>query len=458
MKRILLTLLLLGFAANTLQAAEPRRKNRKRKAATETAAIPEPAPEILPEEPAAEETADSLPVASPRLTPYAALTPEEVDSLTAVWRQEQNQEAFNRFFDAYIVEDTTAWERDRTPDSVYIGRLRALASPVPLPYNHVVKGSIVRYTNNSYGLMNRILGLSQYYFPLIEEELIKADLPIELRALPIIESALQATATSRAGAVGLWQFMPSTGKVYGLEINSLVDERRDPMLATQAACRYLKDLYNIYKDWSLAIAAYNCGPGNVNKALARSGRSGGSFWDIYDYLPRETRGYVPAFIGATYAYAYHRSHGIVSDEPPLPLAVDTVRVDRLMHFEQIASTIDLPMETLRLLNPQYKLDIIPATTKSYTLVLPQQYVSQYIANEEAIFAKDSTYLKEYIDPANLDKKRQERTGTVHVVKKGETLGAIARKYHVTVKQIMRWNNIKNADKLRLGQRLRIEGR
>ena len=327
-----------------------------------------------------------------------------------------------------------------------------------MPYNNIVRGYINRYTDSRYGTISRILGMSQYYFPLIEDELLKEGLPVELRALPIIESALSTTAVSPMGAVGLWQFMPSTGKSYGLEVNSLVDERRDPVRSTQAACRYLKDLYAIYNDWSLAIAAYNCGPGNVNKAIARSGGNGRTFWDIYDYLPRETRGYVPAFIGASYAYAYHRQHGIELTEAPIPLATDTIRIDRLMHLGQIASTIDIPIETLRQLNPQYKLDIIPATTKPYTLVLPQRNITQYIANEPAIFAKDSAYLKEYINPANIDKKRQERSGTVYVVKKGDTLGAIARRYRVTTAQLMRWNGIKNAHKLRLGQRIRIEGR
>lgn len=337
-------------------------------------------------------------------------------------------------------------------------RNRDLASPIQLPYNSIVRGYINRYTDSRYGTISRILGMSQYYFPLIEDELLKEGLPIELRALPIIESALSVTAVSPMGAVGLWQFMPSTGKSYGLEVNSLVDERRDPVRSTQAACRYLKDLYAIYKDWSLAIAAYNCGPGNVNKALARAGEKSRTFWDIYDYLPRETRGYVPAFIGASYAYAYHRQHGIELTEAPIPLATDTVRIDRIMHLQQIASTIDVPIETLRQLNPQYKLDIIPATTKPYTLVLPQRSLTQYVANEPAILAKDSLYLKEYINPANLDKKRQERSGTVYTVKKGDTLGAIARRYRVTTAQLMRWNNIKSAHKLRIGQRLRIEGR
>ena len=292
---------------------------------------------------------------------------------------------------------------------------------------------------------------------IIEEELIKADLPVELRALPIIESALSTTATSPMGAVGLWQFMPATGKSYGLEINSFVDERRDPVQATRAACRYLKDLYSIYHDWTLAIAAYNCGPGNVNKALARAG-GGTTFWDIYEYLPRETRGYVPAFVGASYAYAYHQQHGIQSENPPMPLATDTIRVTRLLHLGQVASTLDIPIETLRTLNPQYKMDIIPATIKSYTLVLPQHYLCQYIASEEEIHRKDSTYLKEYINPANIEKKKLADATpayTTYTVKRGDTLGAIARRYRTTTAQIMKLNKLKNANKLREGQRLRI---
>ena len=304
----------------------------------------------------------------------------------------------------------------------------------------------------------QMLKKANRYFPIVEPILKENGIPDDFKYLMVIESNMNPTARSSAGAAGLWQFMQGTGRDYGLEVNNNVDERYHIEKATRAACRYLKDLYAIYNDWSLAIAAYNCGPGNVNKAIARSGGNGRTFWDIYDYLPRETRGYVPAFIGASYAYAYHRQHGIELTESPIPLATDTIRIDRLMHLGQIASTIDIPIETLRQLNPQYKLDIIPATTKPYTLVLPQRNITQYIANEPAIFAKDSAYLKEYINPANIDKKRQERSGTVYVVKKGDTLGAIARRYRVTTAQLMRWNGIKNAHKLRLGQRIRIEGR
>lgn len=460
MRKLLPLLLILSFTAAQATALDKRPRKKKAKDETAVSAAssaplrseqPLPAPETEPEAPApAIRYSDRLAV---------NLSPGQIDSLLAEWRERQTLGSYEEFFSNYVSFDPSASaDADKTPDSVYVQRLRDLVSPVQLPYNSIVKGYIDRYTNVRSGTISRILGMSQYYFPLIEEELIKAGLPVELRALPIIESALSPTAVSPMGAAGLWQFMPTTGKVYGLEVNSLIDERRDPVLSTQAACRYLKDLYAIYKDWTLAIAAYNCGPGNVNKALARAGEGCRTFWDIYDYLPRETRGYVPAFIGASYAYAYHKLHGIEFTAPPVPLATDTIRVNRLMHMGQIASTIDIPMETLRQLNPQYKLDIIPATTKNYTLVLPQRFVSQYIQHQDSIFIKDSAYLKEYVNPANIEKKRQQRSGTVYTVRKGDTLGAIARKYRVTTSQLMRWNGIKNAHKLRLGQKIRIEGR
>ena len=457
MRKLLILALLAALSAPAWGLdRSPRKKKRDKKSRSEQTVpatvsdtlrtvCPEPVEEPTP--PVAEE---------PELNDITlGLSAEQADSLLAVWRERQRQDAYDEFFKRYILEDSTVIA-DQTPDSVYARRLLDLASPIQLPFNAIVKNYINRYIDPRSGTISRILGMSQYYFPIIEEALLRAELPVELRALPIIESALSTTAVSPMGAVGLWQFMPTTGKSYGLEINSLVDERRDPYRATQAACRYLKDLYNIYNDWTLAIAAYNCGPGNVNKAIARSG--GKTFWEIYDYLPRETRGYVPAFIGATYAYAYHQLHEIEPTEAPIPLSVDTLHIARLMHLNQISSTIDVPLETLRQLNPQYKLDIIPATTKAYTLVLPQRNVAQYIAHEPEIQSKDSMYLKEYINPANIDKKRQERSGTIYVVKRGDTLGAIARRYRVTTSQLMRWNNIKNAHKLRIGQRLRIEGR
>ena len=385
------------------------------------------------------------------------LSPEEIDSLLAEWNRDLNERAFDNFYKNFISVDNCEPEADiaAIPDSVFVQRLRALASPVQLPYNQVVKTSISRYLNTRYGLLNRILALSKYYFPIIEEELIKEGLPVELRIMPVIESALVPQAVSKRGAAGLWQFMPATGKSYGLEVNSLVDERCDPVTATRAACKYMRDLYNIYNDWILAIAAYNCGPGNVNKALARAGQNSKTFWDIYYYLPAETRGYVPAFIGASYACAYHKLHGIEVEPASLPVATDTITVNRIMHLEQVSSTIDVPLDMLRKLNPQYKLDIIPATNRPYALVLPLQFISRYVENESQIFAKDSTYLKEYINPANIDKKRLERPGYTYTVRSGDTLSGIANRNHVSVKELMRWNGLKN-DRLRIGQKLRIE--
>lgn len=391
---------------------------------------------------------------SERLT--VEYSPSQLDSLSALLKQQQVDETFQKFFEGYVCEPQT-FVTDTSLDSLYKSRLDALVSPIHLPYNELVRTSIKRYTDGS-GLMSRVLSRAQYYFPIIEEELLKAGLPVELRAMAIIESALQAKAYSRAGAAGLWQFMPATAKSYGLEVNSMVDERYDPYKATKAACKYMKALYNMYDDWSLAIAAYNCGPGNVNKALARAGGKPESFWDVYWYLPSETRGYVPAFIAANYAYAYHKAHNITYDEPALPIAVDTIHIDRLMHTKQITSTIDVDSATIAMLNPQYKLNVIPATTKTYTLVLPANRITEFISKQDSIFAKDSTYLKEYLNPAAVQKKMQEMSVIYHRVKSGETLGAIARKYRVTTKQIMTWNRLKNANRISIGQRLRIEKR
>lgn len=382
-------------------------------------------------------------------------TPAHADSLAEQLKLEQVSNSFQNFFDEYVSEPTTL-SSDSALDSLYTARLQSLISPIHLPYNELVRSYIKRYTDRS-GLMSRVLSLAQYYFPMIEQELIKAELPVELRAMAIIESALQATAVSRVGASGLWQFMPVTARAYGLEVNSMVDERFDPAKSTVAACKYMKDLYNMYDDWSLAIAAYNCGPGNVNKALARTGGNPQSFWDVYWHLPRETRGYVPAFIAASYAYAFHEAHQITYSEPPMPIAVDTIQVTRLLHLGQVASTIDIPTDVLKMLNPQYKLDVIPATNKNYALVLPTNRITEYISRQDSIFAKDSIYLKDYLNPGVVQKKMAEAT-TIYRVKKGDTLGAIARRYGVTTRQLMTWNNLKSANRLSIGQRLRIEKR
>lgn len=384
-------------------------------------------------------------------------TPQQVDSLLAMWRTTTTKECYERYFDEFVNVTETIDPKSDSADSLYIARLNALMSPVPMHYNHEVRAAIERFSSAGYA---EKMSYAYHYFPMIEEELINAGLPVELRAMVIIESGLNPLATSRAGAKGLWQFMPRTGKEYGLEINSMVDERCNPLLATRAACKYLKNMYDMYGDWTLAIASYNCGPGNVNKAITRSGGNResykGDFWDIYYNLPRETRSYVPLFMGATYAFAYHKAHGVEYDTPPMPLAVDTVMINRPLHLEQVSSTIDVDLELLKMLNPQYTLQIIPATTKSYALTLPTERLTDYIANEEAIYAKDSLYLKEYLVPENIEKKKSTPPpAKYHTVKKGETLGAIARRYGKTVKQLMNWNGIRNANTLRIGQRIRV---
>ncbi len=415
--------------------------------------------EMIPLEPAIKidtlaTKCDSIPAPNDSITLKYSIS--QIDSLLSVWQEFNANSQFEEFREYYITADDFD-KKSNIPDSIYIERLKKLVSPVILPYNHITKSYIERYTNTRYGTINRIMSLSQYYFPQIEEELMKSDIPVEFRAMPIIESALSATALSPAGAAGLWQFMPATAKAYGLEVNSLVDERYDPQSSTVAACKFINDMYRIYGDWTLVIAAYNCGPGNVNKALARSGvdKQSGTFWDIYYYLPRETRGYVPAFIGASYAYAYHQQHEIEFEASPLPLATDTPHIDRIMHLGQVSEVLEIPIETLRSLNPQYRKDIIPATTKSYSLRLPQQYITQYIANEELIASKDSTYLKEFINPAAVKKAMTMPSYTIHRVKSGETLGSIAQKYRVSTRTIIRNNNLRNPDRLSVGQKLRI---
>lgn len=399
------------------------------------------------------DTVRVTPKAAPRIdTLQIAHTPGQIDSLLDLWHTMSIAQSHKSYFEPY--SDTIEGEDKMSVDSLYRSRLQDLVSPVHLPYNYIVRDYINYYLTNRWSPLNKVLTLSKFYFPIFEQELIRAGIPVELRTLAIIESNLSPMATSRMGAVGLWQFMPATGKNLGLEINSLVDERSDIILSTRAACRFLKDLYNMFGDWTLALAAYNCGPGNVNRAIARAGSEAKSFWDIYDYLPRETRGYVPKFIAASYVYAYHSLHNIEADTTPECISTDTVMVNRTMHLGQVASTLNIPLETLRILNPQYKIDIIPAARKPYALRLPTRYTTEFIAQQDSIYAKDSAYLKEYINPANLEKKRAEGVGYTYTVRKGDNLGLIAKRNRTTVKEIMRWNKLKSTV-IRPGQKLRI---
>lgn len=395
-------------------------------------------------------------------------TPEECDSLLSCWYEGTVVESYDRFvhdfIDIDLTEDLRLIDVDKIPDSVYQARLRMIASVIQLPYNEIVRRYIIAYTGRLKRHMQNILGLAQLYFPYIEEELDRQGVPAELKILPIIESALYPKAVSRAGATGLWQFMLRTGKGMGLEINSFVDERMDPIASTQAACRYLKQLYAIYGDWTLVIAAYNCGPGNVNKAMKRA-ENAKTYWDIYDYLPQETRGYVPSFIAATYAYTFHKVHGMEPNVPQLPLSTDTITINKMMHMEQISSTLGVSLDLLRELNPQFKLDIVPATDKSYKVILPQQAITAFIDKEGEIYGKDTVYLQQYLNPANLTAKvgstmnpatrNSAGSGKTYKVQKNDVLGSIARRHGVSVNALMRANNIRDARKLRVGQVLKI---
>ena len=394
------------------------------------------------------------PKPAPRIdTLQITRTPAEIDSLVEAWTALHQLQGEKRFFDTF--SEVTDTEASLPIDSLYKQRLQDMVSPVHLPYNYIVRNFINQYFSGRWSSLRNVLALSKYYFPIIEEELHSAGLPMELRYLAVIESNLSIRATSRMGAVGLWQFMPATGKNLGLEINSLVDERCDVLKSTRAACKFLTHLYKVYGDWALAIAAYNCGPGNVNKALARAGEQCKTYWDIYDFLPSETRGYVPKFIAAAYAYTYHQAHNFTPGATPECVSTDTITINRVMHLGQVASTLNIPIETLRDLNPQYKLDIIPATKKSYSLRLPTRYISEFVQNEKEIHSKDSLYLKEYLNPANLEKKRAEGVGYIYTVRQGDNLGLIAKRNRCTVKELMKWNKL-SSSVIRPGQKLRIE--
>ena len=445
LKRTILLLILIALCISPTTLAAKRKRNE-----TQTVVIPvyDTIRVVITD------TIKVEPKPAPRIdTLHLAHSPAEIDSLVEAWTVLHQAQSEKSFFDTYAGDDDTT---ENTPvDSLYKQRLLDMVSPVHLPYNYIVRNFINQYLNGRWSSLSSVLALSKYYFPIIEEELHAAGLPLELRYLPIIESNLSIRATSRMGAVGLWQFMPATGKNLGLEINSLVDERCDVLKSTRAACKFLAHLYKTYGDWTLAIAAYNCGPGNVNRALARAGENCKTFWDIYDFLPRETRGYVPKYIAAAYAYTYHKAHNIEPKATPDCIATDTVMINRVMHLGQVASTLNIPIETLRDLNPQYKLDIVPATKKAYSLRLPTRYTSEFISNEKAIHEKDSLYLKEYLNPANLEKKRAEGVGYIYTVRKGDNLGLIAKRNRCTVKELMKWNRLKSTV-IRPGQKLRIE--
>jgi len=367
---------------------------------------------------------------------------------------------------AFLLDSVELAEADTLkqilPDSVYIQRLQSMQSAVSLSYNNTVKNFITMYTVRKPKQVAVMLGLGNYYFPLFEEALAKYGLPMELKYLPIIESALNPGANSVANAVGLWQFMYTTGKMYKLEISTFVDERRDPVKATDAAVRYLRDLYNIYHDWHLVIAAYNCGPGNVNKAIKRSGNAK-DYWKIYYNLPKETRGYVPAFIAANYVMNFYQSHSIFPKSPDFPIITDTIMVNDYLHFNQISEVIGISVEQIRNLNPQYRRDIIPASkAKSYSLVLPQDEISAYLENESFIHDHRRAEFfpnNEIVNPQSKfvsfepsDIKGRDKV--IYSVKSGDNLGAISAWFRVRISDLKYWNKL-HKNFLRAGQKVII---
>ena len=344
-------------------------------------------------------------------------------------------------------------ENPSISDSIYIDRLSRIPSIIEMPFNDIVKKHIEAYTTRLRNKVSFILAAANFYMPLFEEALDAYDLPLELKYLPIIESALNPTALSRQRASGLWQFMLRTGKIYGLENNSLVDERRDPIKSTWAAARYLKDLYNIYKDWNLVLAAYNCGPGNVNKAIRRAGGAT-DYWEIYPFLPKETRGYVPGFIAANYVMHYYCEHGICPMDTQLPATSDTIHIHKDLNLNQVAGVCNIDIEQLRSLNPQYKKDIVPGNSKTYILRLPNNTANQFLELQDSIYAyKANQYLSKRKTVA-VKENSSGKGATHHKIRRGDTLGGIAARYGTTVSQLRKLNNIKG-NNITAGKTLRI---
>ena len=416
---------------------------------------------------------------------------EEIEVPTGL---EDNLDSLLHLYNAktYMMPDTSCNYRDVNPvfeKEVYIDRLKRMPTIIEMPYNDVVQKFIDRYSGKLRRSVSFMLGASNFYMPIFEEALEAYNLPLELKYLPVIESALNPKAVSRVGATGLWQFMLSTGKRYGLEVNSLVDERRDPVKASYAAAHYLSDLYKIFDDWSLVIAAYNCGPSKVNQAIHRA-KGSADYWNIYPYLPKETRGYVPAFIAANYIMNYYCDHNICPMVTELPTKTDTVVVEKDVHLEQIAQVLNIDIEHLRNLNPQYRRDIINGLNKPMSVRLPASLVGAFIDNEDSIynFKPEELLLKRDVVEVNDDVpsysrssrsysrhssssssrsnskrsgkkgkgKKNKNGGSKSVtIKNGDTLSEIAARHHTTVKKLRKLNNISGSS-IRAGKKIKVK--
>ena len=385
------------------------------------------------------------------------------DAIVYPYSFETDTEALrnNWYLKNFAVLDTDVQLKNDVPTSKedYIERLQALPTIIEMPYNDVVRSYINMYTGKRRGLVEQMLGLSIYYMPFFEQALEKEGMPLELKYLPVIESALNPDAVSPAGAAGLWQFMIGTAKDMGLTVNSLVDERRDPIRSSEAAARYLKQLYKAYGDWSLAIASYNCGPGSVNRALRRAGGGKKDFWDIYYYLPSETRGYVPAFIAANYVMNYYEDHNIGKALSKRPVVTDTVMVKQDIYFEQISEVLGIPIEELKILNPQYRKNIIPGNTRPYALTLPSKQCYAYISSEDSIKNHKADVYRHRSEVNISDASDgyttvEKRVTKSHRVRSRETISQVARKYGVTTSQIKKWNGLRS-NKLKKNQVLKI---
>lgn len=357
-----------------------------------------------------------------------------------------------------MLENDSIGETLPVNDSIYADRLDRLPSIVEMTFNDVTKQFIERYANRHRRLVSNMLGLSTYYMPMIESALDSYNMPQELKYLPIIESAFNPKAVSRVGAKGLWQFMFQTSKHYGLKTNNYIDERFDPLKSTHAAIKYLRDLHKFFQSWDLAIAAYNCGPGNVKKAIIRSGGKT-NFWQIYRYLPRETRGYIPAFIAANYIMNYYEEHGIMPMQPTLPIATDTIHVNKNLHFSQVSELCDIELDAIRAMNPQYIKDIIPGKSETCVLRLPNETITNMLNLGDSVYKHKEEIFFPPTQLAQLEKNVKlndggRGTGKRHKVRNGETLSTIARKYGVSVKQIMRANGMKNT-RIRAGRYINI---